>query len=231
MTTTITDTGVEAVRARVSGTLSARLGAHTERLHWDAARLEAFQRDELRRLLSDAVLRSPFHAARLEGIDVDRFELEQLPELPVMNKEQMMSSFSELLADRRLTRTRVKEHLATLGTEPRLLDGEYVCLASGESSGLRGVFVQRIEEYLEFVAGIIRRPLARAIASGGPPTDGLPIGIIATAAPVHSSGFGAGVATGYPVRLIRRRPRFRSPSSPSGRTRHSPRRCSRMPPS
>jgi phenylacetate-CoA ligase len=202
MTATITDTGVEALRARCNATLSARLGAHIERLNWDAARLEAFQRGELRRLLRDAVRRSPFHARRLRGIDVDRFELEQLSELPVMSKEQMTSSFDELLTDRRLTRARVEAHLATLGMEPRLLDSDYVCLASGGSSGLRGVFVQRLEEYLEFVAGIVRRPLARAIAAGGPPPDGLPIGIIAAAAPVHSSGFGAAVSTGYPVRLI-----------------------------
>jgi phenylacetate-CoA ligase len=200
--TTITDTGVEALRARAGATLARRLGAHIERLGWDAGQLEQFQRDELRRLLVQAVERSPFHARRLLGIDPERFELEQLPELPVMSKEQMMSSFDELLCDRRLTRARVEAHLAALGMEPRLLDDEYVCLASGGSSGSRGVFVQTLDEYLEFVACIVRRGMARAVATGGAPPGGLPIGIVAAAAPVHSSGFGAAVATGYPVRLI-----------------------------
>ena len=49
---TITDTGVEALRARVGATLARRLDAHIERLYWDAAQLEQFQRDELRTLLS-----------------------------------------------------------------------------------------------------------------------------------------------------------------------------------
>jgi phenylacetate-coenzyme A ligase PaaK-like adenylate-forming protein len=200
--TTITDTGVEALRARFGATLARRLNAHIERLHWDAAQLERFQRAELRRLLADAVERSPFHARRLQGIDPERFELERLPELPVMSKEQMISSFDALLCDRRLTRSRVEGHLAALGTEPRLLDNDYVCLASGGSSGLRGVFVQTLEEFLEFVACIVRRPMARAIAAGGPPPDGLSIGLVAAAAPVRSSGFGAAVATGYPVHLI-----------------------------
>ena len=200
--TTVTDSGVEALRARVGSTLARRLDAHIERLNWDAAKLAGFQRDELRRLLANAVDRSPFHARRLRGIDPERFELEQLAELPVMSKEQMMSSFDELLTDRRLTRARVNGHLAALGTEPRLLDDEYVCLASGGSSGLRGLFVQRLEEYLEFVMCIVRRGMAGVIAAGGPPPDGHPIGIVAAAAPVHSSGFGAAVATGYPVRLI-----------------------------
>jgi phenylacetate-coenzyme A ligase PaaK-like adenylate-forming protein len=198
----LTETGVETLQARFGAALARRLGAHVERLEWDPGRLQGFQRQELRRLLASAVERSPFHARRLRGIDPKRFELEQLRELPVMSKEQMMSSFDELLTDRRLTRARVDDHLGSLGMEPRLLDDQYVCLASGGSSGLRGVFVQTIGEFVEFVASVVRRPMARAIRAGGPPPDGLALGIIAAAAPVHSSGFGAAVATGPPVRLI-----------------------------
>ncbi|MBV9803282.1 MAG: hypothetical protein JO130_08840 [Solirubrobacterales bacterium] len=198
----LTETGVEALPARFGATLAGRLGAHVERLEWDAGQLQEFQRRESRRLLAVAVECSPFHARRLRGVDPERFELEQLPELPVMSKEQMMSSFDELLTDRRLTRARVDDHLGALGMEARLLDGQYVCLASGGSSGLRGVFVQTIDEYVEFVASIVRRPMARAIRAGGPPPDGLTLGVIAAAAPIHSSGFGAAVATGPPVRLI-----------------------------
>jgi hypothetical protein len=42
MISTITDTGVEALRARCSAILSAPVGAHIERLARDAARLEVF---------------------------------------------------------------------------------------------------------------------------------------------------------------------------------------------
>ena len=122
--TTINDTGVEALRARVGSTLAGRLGAHIERLDWDAGKLERFQRDEVRRLLAHAVERSPFHARRLLGIDPERFELEQLALLPVMSKEQMMSSFDELLTDRRLTRARAEAHLMASADEPSLLFAE-----------------------------------------------------------------------------------------------------------
>ena len=108
----------------------------------------------------------------------------------------------ELLCDPQLTRERVERHLAGSEHEPSLLDGEYVCLTSGGSSGLRGIFVQTLDEFVEFVASLTRRAMARVIASGGPPPGGVPIGIVAAASPVHSSGFGAAVATGYPVRLI-----------------------------
>ena len=119
-----------------------------------------------------------------------------------MSKDQMMSNFDELLCDPQLTRERVERHLAGSEQEPSLLDGEYVCLTSGGSSGLRGIFVQTLDEFVEFVASLTRRAMARVIASGGPPPGGVPIGIVAAASPVHSSGFGAAVATGYPVRLI-----------------------------
>jgi hypothetical protein len=48
--------------------------------------------------------------------------------------------------------------------------GDYVCLVSGGSSGLRGVFVQTAEEYAEFAASATRR----AIAAFLPPTGGQP---------------------------------------------------------
>src|ERR1700761_3170132 len=141
--TTITDTGVEALRARVGATLAGRLDLHISRLGWDAGRLERFQRDALRTLLADAVQRCPFHARRLRGIDPERFELEQLRELPVMDKQQMMLSFDELLTNRQLTRARVEEHLASLGTEPRRLDHQHSWAPDSASWGARGRVVPR----------------------------------------------------------------------------------------
>ena len=72
----------------------------------------------------------------------------------------------------------------------------------GGSSGLRGPFVQTVGEYAEFAASVLRRAMARASAAGGPPPGGLPVAIVAAASPVHSSGFAAAVARGYPVRMI-----------------------------
>ncbi len=199
---TVTDTHVEELRARFGHALARRLERHIARLDWDAPQLAQHQREQLRALLATAIERSPFHARRLAGIDPGCFELGQLPDLPVMSKPQMMDSFDELLTDRRLTRTRVEQQLVSSAHEPTLAYDQYVCLASGGSSGLRGVFVQTVEEYAEFAASILRRAMARAFAAGGPPPDGLPVGIVAAASPVHSSGFAAAVATDYPVRMI-----------------------------
>ena len=163
--TTTTDTGLDALRARYGEAFAARLADHIQRLPWDAGRLAVHQRERLRALLACAVERSPFHARRLAGIDPGRFELADLARLPVMSKEQMMAGFDELATDRRLTRARTEQHLAASAEEPSLLSSRYVCLASGGSSGLRGLFVQTIEEFAEFTASILRRLVARLAAA------------------------------------------------------------------
>ena len=200
--TTTTGIGLDALRARYGEAFAARLPDHIQRLPWDAERLAAHQRDRLRALLACAIERSPFHARRLDGIDPGRFELADLAGLPVMSKEQMMAGFDELATDRRLTRARTEQHLAASAEEPSLLAGRYVCLASGGSSGLRGTFVQTIEEFAEFTASILRRLVATLAAAGPPPPGGVPVALVGAASPVHASGFAAAAAAGYPVRAI-----------------------------
>jgi phenylacetate-CoA ligase len=200
--TATTSTGVDLLRARMAAAIGGRMPGHIERLGWDAAQLAGWQRARLRALLARATERSPFHAARLAGIDPARFELADLPRLPVMTKAQMMERFDEVVTDRRLTRDLTDRHLAASTAEPALLLDDYVCLASGGSSGLRGVFVQTAEEYAEFVASATRRAMARFLAGGGRLAEGMVIGMVGAASPVHSSGLGAAVNTGPPIRMV-----------------------------
>ncbi len=113
----------------------------------------------------------------------------------------MMASFDQLITDRRLTRWLVDEHPAASRTEASLLLGEYVCLASGGSSGLRGIFVQTLDQYTQFVASAIRGPLAEFNVAGGPLAEGIAIGLIGAASPMHSSAW-APIVTGLPGRVV-----------------------------
>ncbi|HET7014710.1 MAG TPA: hypothetical protein VFI65_12415 [Streptosporangiaceae bacterium] len=194
--------GSAALPARMSAELTWRLAQHARRLGWDAGELAACQRERLRILLAYAAEYSPFHARRLRGLDLSQFEAGDLTRLPVMTKAQMMAEFDDVLTDRRLSRSLAEQHLAASARAPGLLLDEFVCLASGGSSGLRGVFVQTLGEFAGFVASLTRPGYARALAAGGPPPGGLVIGIVAAASPAHSSGFGAAVAAGPPVRLV-----------------------------
>src|SRR5262245_45305658 len=110
------------------------------RLRWSEGERRAAQTAGLRRLLRSALTSSRWHAGRLAGIDPDRVELEDLVRLPTMRKDDLMEHFDEIVTDRRLTRALVEEHLRTLRDDSYLL-GEYHVLASGGSSGRRGVFV------------------------------------------------------------------------------------------
>ena len=198
--TTTSGTDLDALRARYSEAFGTQLPDHIKRLPWDAGRLAAHQRERLRALLACAIERSPFHARRLAGIQPGRFELTDLAGLPVMSKEQMMAGFDEVLTDRRLARVRVESHLMASVDAPSLLSGRYVCLASGGSSGLRGLFVQTVEEFAEFTASVMRR-LVATLAAAGPPPVGVPVAFVGAASPVHASGLAAAVLTaGHPVR-------------------------------
>jgi phenylacetate-coenzyme A ligase PaaK-like adenylate-forming protein len=200
--TTAMMTDLELMRTRVSGAIGHHLPGHIERLGWNAGQLAVYQRDRLRALLARAIARSPFHAARLRGVDPDRFELADLARLPVMTKAEMMADFDAVPTDRRLTRELVERHLARSVTDPGLLLGGYIGLVSGGSSGQRGLFVQTVGEYAEFVASVTRRAMAAAAAGGGPPPEGLVIGIVGARTPVHSSGLAAATAIGPPVRMV-----------------------------
>jgi phenylacetate-coenzyme A ligase PaaK-like adenylate-forming protein len=135
-------------------------------------------------------------------VDPDRFELADLARLPVMTKAEMMENFDAATTDRRLTRELVERHLARSVTDPSLLLGGYVGLVSGGSSGERGLFVQAVGEYAEFAASVTRRAMAAAMAAGGPPPDGLVIGMVGAGSPVHSSGLATLTATRPPIRLV-----------------------------
>jgi phenylacetate-CoA ligase len=202
MTAPTAPAGRVALSARLSAELAWRLGQYTQRVSWDAGQLAAYQQGRLRELLTHAAEHSPFHARRLRGLDLARFELADLARLPVMTKGQMMAEFDDVVTDRRLSRRLAERHLAASLHEPSLVLDEYVCLVSGGSSGLRGIFVQTLGQFTDFVASLVRPAYARVLAAQGSPPEELVLGIVAAASPVHSSGFGATLASGPPVRLI-----------------------------
>jgi hypothetical protein len=162
----------DPIRERYGSLLPQRLPEHIARLRWSREQVAAHQRDELRRLLAYAIERSPYHARRLAGIDPDAFELADLASLPAMTKPDMMASFEDVVADHRVTRAMVDGYLHSATERNALLLDDYICLASGGSSGVRGVFVLRAETVPEMIGDVLRSSLARALQGGGPPPGG-----------------------------------------------------------
>jgi phenylacetate-CoA ligase len=75
--------------------------------------------------------------------------------LPVMTKADLMDNFDDIVTDRRVSRELCEAHLGQ-GTGPGYLLGEYSVVASGGSSGQRGVFVYGWDAWAICYASIVR---------------------------------------------------------------------------
>ena len=197
------DTGWGRFRADFQAEILARIPEHLERLSWSAERIEAAQREDLRRLLAHAVAYSPFHRQRLAGTDVAGIEPADLARLPVMTKTDMMAAIGDVFTDRRLTLAGIEQALSATGIEPVPVLGRYMALATGGSTGSRGVFVFDAPAKAMFILSIIRSLLAGLHAAGGIPPGGLPMAMVGAGSAVHATGAAAAetVGTDVPVRI------------------------------
>jgi phenylacetate-coenzyme A ligase PaaK-like adenylate-forming protein len=204
ITATRADTGWGRFRADFQAELLARIPEHLGRLSWSAERIESAQRDGLRRLLAHAVAHSPFHRQRLAGTNVASIEPAGLTSLPVMTKTDMMAGIDDVFTDRRLTLGAVEQALAATGSEPVPVLGRYMALATGGSTGQRGVFVFDQAAKAEFILSITRSLLAGLHAAGGIPPGGLPMAMVGAGSAVHATGAAAAETIGpdAPLRVL-----------------------------
>jgi phenylacetate-CoA ligase len=202
------------IQADIFSNLPGRLG----RLRWDADRLNALQRGRLRALLAYVSRHSAFHARRLRGIDPGRFELADLARLPVMTKADMMADFDRVVTDHRVSRAAAERALEATSTEPVPMPGGFLCMATGGSSGQRGIFAYDAAGTAEFATMIFRTRIAAlaAMASAdaapgedpaGPPAARLQIpnstiAMVGAASAVHGTMFVPSIMAGSPVSFV-----------------------------
>ena len=154
MNTGVFDGGYEAVRRRHVADFEAMLPEYAGRIGWSADRVARERLRALRALLA-AARRSPWHRERLAGLDTGAFGEADVASLPVMTKTDLMDNFDDIVTDRRLTRELCERHLGELAGEAYLL-GEYHVVASGGSSGQRGVFVYGWDAWAICWASMVR---------------------------------------------------------------------------
>jgi len=119
-----------------------------------------------------------------------------------MTKADLMDEWDQVVTDPRLTLQAAEESLAATGAEPRLLSGEYALLATGGSSGRRGVFVADASALTEFFSLILRPSAARRSAGRAAPSGRLTIAFVAAASAVHATGLAPQIMAGSPVTFI-----------------------------
>ena len=135
----------------------AILPGYVSRIDWPGDRIHQERQRALRRLLVTAAERSPWHRERLAGIDVAGLSGAGVANLPVMTKADLMDNFDDVVTDRRLTRELCERHLQQ-GAGGGYLLGEYQVVASGGSSGRRGVFVYGWDAWAICWASMMRFP-------------------------------------------------------------------------
>jgi phenylacetate-coenzyme A ligase PaaK-like adenylate-forming protein len=94
----------------------------------------------------------------LAGVDPDGFEEADLAGLPPMTKDDLMANWDQVVTDRRLNLDLVERHLAGLEADAYLFD-EVHAVASGGSTGRRGIFVFGWREWATAYAGFLRPSL------------------------------------------------------------------------
>jgi phenylacetate-CoA ligase len=148
----------EETRHKQLADLAGILPGQVERVRWPAERIRQERRDRLRDLLGVAMARSPWHRDRLRGVDPERFGEEDLAGLPPMSKDELMENWDGIVTDRRLSLADVDRHLSGLTSDAYLHD-EFHAVASGGSSGRRGVFAYGWQAWIAAYVGFPRMAL------------------------------------------------------------------------
>jgi phenylacetate-CoA ligase len=176
----------EALRLRHVSDALARAPELIERLDWAPGRLSAHRTVMFRDLLRVAAARSPWHRARLAGLELSAIDETALRGLPVMTKDDLMTNFDEIVTDPRLRLDRVEAHLDAVPAQ-RYLFGRYHAVVSGGSSGRRGVFVYDWDAFALSYLGLMRhewRAQRAATAAGAAPVA---MAVVSAGKPVHAS--------------------------------------------
>jgi phenylacetate-coenzyme A ligase PaaK-like adenylate-forming protein len=141
--------------------VAQRLPAHVARLSWSQAEIKAERQRALRETLAFAKAKSPWHARRLSGFNAETFAEADLTRLPVMTKSDVMSNWDEVVTDRRLTLAGCNAEI-TAKLEGKTKDyylNDYLVIATGGSSGVRGVFPWSWDEFIEIACVTFRYQL------------------------------------------------------------------------
>jgi phenylacetate-coenzyme A ligase PaaK-like adenylate-forming protein len=142
MTLPMTETGgsYEQLRAAHLHQIRAALDDHVARLSWPRERIERYRTARLRGLLTYARERSPFHAARMRGLDPATATVADLARLEPMTKREAQDEWDAIVTAPRLRRAGAERILAEQTWFSYTPECEQV-FSSGGSSGVRGVYV------------------------------------------------------------------------------------------
>ncbi|HHF7375754.1 phenylacetate--CoA ligase family protein [Legionella bozemanae] len=115
----------------------------------------------LRALLLHAKSKSPWYKKTLAKINVENFTKERLDELPTINKTILMENWDAIVTNPKLSLALVEKHMRQKNDrlDTLYLFSNYHVVATGGSSGKRGIFIYDWDEWITFHTAFIRFPL------------------------------------------------------------------------
>ncbi|QIZ35973.1 phenylacetate--CoA ligase family protein [Saccharopolyspora sp. ASAGF58] len=127
------------LRAGHLSAVQAALEDHVARLDWPRERIDRYRDQRLRALLAYARERSPFHAARMRGLDLSSVTVADLARLPVMTKREAQEEWDAIVTVPDLDRAAAERILAGQPWFSYAPGGQQI-FSSGGSTGVRGVY-------------------------------------------------------------------------------------------
>ena len=131
------------------------------RERWPRARLLKYQRTRLREIVQHAVANSPYYRQVIGDVGNGDIDLQRLP---VLTKTTLMAEFDRIVTDRRLRLAEAEQHLAGERADEPLF-GEYRVVASGGTTGQRGVVVYDQPAWDVAVASLLRMLTVQGISA------------------------------------------------------------------
>jgi phenylacetate-coenzyme A ligase PaaK-like adenylate-forming protein len=180
----VSEADYDAVAQRQQAVAAEQLKGGLDRLDWSRDQLGAYRESRLREILQHASQQSAWHRERLRGIDLGAVTEANLGQLPTMTKSDLMSHWDAIATNGVPTLERCEEHLDSLST-PSYLDDRFHVVASGGSSGKRGVFVYDWEGWARYYSIYARWMLRRVRRGTMPVPSGLTTGVVAAYALTH----------------------------------------------
>lgn len=116
---------------------------------WTRANLEQHINKALKELRIYAYSQSPFYKKFHEGL-MNR----PLRELPVLTKVELMKNWDDIITDRSVKLVDVQNFLKKLQGD-RLFKNRYYVNSTAGSSGLKGIFIYNLEEWLTIMSSYI----------------------------------------------------------------------------
>jgi phenylacetate-CoA ligase len=152
----------DETRRKLINEVHQLLRQHLERLVWTKDHLINFQTIRLREILSIAKQNTSWYKESLKNVDPNEFKLEELGDLPVLSKDDVTNNWNDVVAVPGLRKEIAEDHLEMLREgkiDNPYFDDRYLFIATGGSSGKRGLFIWDWE-FLKETACISYRYLA-----------------------------------------------------------------------